>query len=116
MAKVTKSEMLGKIEVICKDYPEIVNFCEHEIELLARKNSSKGQTKVQKENEIILEKIVESLTTIGRPVTITEFQKEVPEMAEYSNQKLSALFSKLVNNKTIVKVVDKKKSFFSIAE
>ena len=37
-------------------------------------------------------------------------------MAEYSNQKLSALLKKLVEAGKVTKVVDKKKSYFSLAD
>ena len=32
-------------------------------------------------------------------------------MAEYSNQKISAMLKKMLDNNTVVKVVDKKKSY-----
>ena len=35
-------------------------------------------------------------------------------MAEYSNQKLSALMKKLVESGRVAKTTDKKKSYFSI--
>ena len=35
-------------------------------------------------------------------------------MANYSNQKLSALLKQLVKENRVVKTVDKKKSYFSI--
>ena len=114
--KLTKKEYFERIEAICAEYPEIVAFCKHERELLDKKNSSKGQTKVQKENESLKVAIVESLRAIGTPVTISEFQASDETMAQYSNQKLSALFSQLVKTEKIVKTVDKKKSCFSIAE
>ena len=114
--KLTKKDVLTKIMGVCADNEEIVNFCQHEIELLDKKNSRSGNSKTQQANEILKEKIVAELTNIGRPVTITEFQKEVAEMAEYSNQKLSALFNQLEKAKVLVKVTDKKKSFFSVAD
>ena len=62
-------------------------------------------------------KIVNALQEIGEPVTISDLQKQNKEMSEYSNQKLSAMLKKLVDNeKTVIKTIDKKKSFFSLAE
>ena len=40
----------------------------------------------------------------------------VLEFSEYSNQKLSALVKQLVDNGEILKTVDKKKSYFEVAE
>ena len=112
--KMTKKEYFEILKGIVADRQDLVDFIDHEIELLTRKASKSGQTKTQKENETIMERIVVALTEIGRPVTITELQNANEEMAEYSNQKLSALLKKLVDNNAIVKTVDKKKSYFSV--
>ena len=37
-------------------------------------------------------------------------------MAEYSNQKLKKKKKKLVDNKQVTKMIDKKKSYFTVAE
>ena len=113
--KLTKKDYFKKIMEVCADNENIVAFCEHEIELLEKKNSSKGQTKVQKENEDIKVAIVDALRTIGKAVTITELQASNENMAQYSNQKLSALLKQLVDTNEVVKTTDKKKSFFSVA-
>ena len=59
--------------------------------------------------------IVNALTEIAKPVTITEMQELNTEMANYSNQKLSALLKQLVESNQVVKTVDKKKSYFTVA-
>ena len=115
--KVTKKDMFNEVIAIAKnlDRQDIVDFAKHEIELLEKKASKSSQTKTQKENEILIESIFSALATVGRPVTITELQTEVVEMSNYSNQKLSALLKKLVDCGRVVKTIDKKKSYFSIA-
>lgn len=116
MEKMTKREMFEMIKGICANDTRIVEFCEHEIELLNRKSSKSTQTKTQIENENIKGAIVNALTEIAKPVTITEMQELNTEMANYSNQKLSALLKQLVeNDKKVVKTVDKKKSYFTVA-
>ena len=116
MEKMTKREMFEMIKGVCANDTRIVEFCEHEIELLNRKSSKNTQTKTQIENESIKGAIVNALTEIAKPVTITEMQELNTEMANYSNQKLSALLKQLVeNDKKVVKTVDKKKSYFTIA-
>ena len=116
MEKMTKREMFEMIKGVCANDTRIVEFCEHEIELLNRKSSKSTQTKTQIENENIKGAIVNALTEIAKPVTITEMQELNPEMANYSNQKLSALLKQLVeNDKKVVKTVDKKKSYFTVA-
>lgn len=93
---------------------DVINFVNHEIELLDRKHSKTSQTKTQKENELIKESIVKALTEIDRPVTITELQNKSAEMEVYSNQKLSALLKQLVQSGIVTKTIDKKKSYFSV--
>lgn len=113
--KKTKREFFGEIREIVKENTELVAFIDHELELLDKKTSTKS-TKVNTEQVELMEKIVNTLNEIGRSVTISELQKENAEMAEYSNQKLSAMLKKLVDNKQVTKMIDKKKSYFMVAE
>ena len=113
--KKTKREFFGEIREIVKENTELVAFIDHELELLDKKTSAKS-TKVNTEQVELMGKIVNALNKIGRSVTISELQKENAEMAEYSNQKLSAMLKKLVDNKQVTKMVDKKKSYFMVAE
>lgn len=119
--KMTKKEtinllidvLMGNQEV--EDMQIFVDFLVHERELLEKKSSNSGQTKTQKENEVIKEKIVETLRGLDRPVLITEIQGANAELANYSNQKISALLTQLVNSKVVNRVVDKKKAYFTLA-
>lgn len=113
--KKTKREFFGEIKEIVKGNAELVAFIDHELELLDKKTSAKS-TKVNTEQVELMDKIVNALNEIGRSVTISELQKENAEMAEYSNQKLSAMLKKLVDNKQVTKMIDKKKSYFMVAE
>ena len=114
--KLTKKEYFGAIRNLVIDNEELVAFIDHEIELLNKKSSKTSPTATQKANLEVKDKIIQALVDIARPVTITELQAERPEMAEYSNQKLSALMKQLVDINQVVRVTDKKKSYFSVAE
>ena len=94
----------------------MLNFLRHEIELLERKASSPKKTAFQEENERIMVILTESLAEVGEPVTISELWEKVPRTKKYSNQKISALFRKMIEEGAIVKTIDKKKSYFSLAE
>ena len=94
---------------------ELVAFIEHEIELLDKKNSSeKKPTAQQTANESIKAAIVAGMTP-NRLYTVTEIQKEIPECAELSNQRISALLRQMIG-KEIVRTEDKRKAYFSLAE
>lgn len=113
--KKTKRDLFLEIREVVAENEELVAFVDHELELLDKKASTKS-TKVNDEQIALMDKIVNVLNEIGRSVTISELQKENAEMAEYSNQKLSAMLKKLVDNKQVTKIVDKKKSYFTTAE
>lgn len=113
--KKTKKDLFLEVREVVAGNEELVAFIDHELELLNKKASTKS-TKVNEEQVALMEKIVNALNEIGRSVTISELQKENAEMAEYSNQKLSAMLKKLVDSKQVTKMVDKKKSYFMVAE
>lgn len=116
--KMTKKEtinllidvLMGNKEV--EDMQIFVDFLAHERELLEKKSSNSGQTKTQKENEVIKEKIVATLRELDKYSTITDIQNANAELGEYSNQKISALLKQLVDNKEVDKMIDKKKAYF----
>ena len=120
--KMTKKEtinllidvLMGTKEV--EDMQIFVDFLVHERELLEKKSSNSGQTKTQKENETIKEKIVETLRELDRPVIITELQGANVELSNLSNQKISALLKQLVDNGIVKREVDKKKAYFTLAD
>lgn len=121
--KLTKKDYFAQLREIVIDRPELVAFIDHEVELLTRKNSGTTQTKTQKENEAVMEMLIDELTKINKPVTITDLMNTSDTVKTYvlengnplSNQKISALFKQLVEANRIVKVTDKKKSYFSVA-
>lgn len=118
--KMTKKDYFNLIaEIIAnadvENQDDIQAFISHEIKLLEKKSSKSKQTKTQKENENIMQEIVSVLATLDTPVTVTELMKADETMAVYSNQKLSALLKKLVDNGTVEKTVEKKKSYFFLA-
>ena len=121
--KMTKKEMFAEIIAMAKGEKltnaipqDIVDFAQHEIELLENKSSKSGPTKTQKENELLIAQLEEALAEFDRPVTVTEFMKESPSsVATLSNQKLSSLLKKCVDErKTVVRTMEKKHAYFSL--
>ena len=121
--KLTKRDyfkmLAGVVENSGADNKEVLQaFINHELELLDKKSASRGTatTAKQKENEDLKEYILGALTEINRAVTITELQAEDARLGELKKQKISAMLKQLVDNNQVTKVVDKKKSYFKIAE
>ena len=92
----------------------LTTFINNEIALLDKRTANKTASKTQVENENIKAKILDALTEIDKPVTISELQALTPELAVYTNQKLSALLTQLKANNLVTKTIEKKKSYFSI--
>lgn len=117
--KITKRDNFNKLLTIREvaEDTQLVEFINHELELLDRKSASHSTAKTanQKANEEIKTKIVDALVQLGKS-TISELQTGSEEMAEYSNQKLSALLKQLVDSKQVVRTMEKKKAYFEVAE
>ena len=120
--KVTKKDYFNALRNLVVDTEvenktALIDFIDNELALLAKKaNSAKSKpSKAQAENEGIKTAIIAALSEAEKALTITEFQTAYPEFAEYSNQKLSALFKQLVDAGAVEKTVVKKKSYFSVA-
>lgn len=124
--KLTKKDYFMKLRGIVADNEELVAFIDHELELLSRKNSGGSQTKTQKENGVVAEMLINELEKLNRPVTITDLMASSSTIREYTytdgketknltNQKISAIFKQLVDSNRLVRVTEKKKSYFSVA-
>ena len=98
-----------------KANPDMVAFIEHELELLAKKNSAeKKPTAQQTANEGIKEVILDVLGKDGGLMTVTDVQKSTEELAELSNQRVSALLRQLVADGYVERVEDKRKAYFKL--
>lgn len=114
LTKREKYEMLAKIEAV-KDNPVLAEFVAHEMELLAKKNAGdKKPTANQVANEGLKTAIVEGMEA-KRLYTVSELMKVIPELAEATNQKVSALLRQLVADGAVVRTEDKRKAYFSLA-
>ena len=121
--KITKRDMFNEIikmmngEQMSVSSQDIIEFANHEIELLNKKSSSSSgkQTKTQLENESYKEIILETLKTADKPITISELMRRSETIAELSNQRVSAMLSQLRKAEKIVRTYEKKKAYFSIA-
>lgn len=111
----TKREKFEMIATLLADNAEIVDFCNHEIELLTnRKSHSKGMTATQKANVEVKAVIVNVLREVETPLTVTEILTD-ERLAMYSNQKISALLRQLVDAHEVIKTIEGKKAKFAIA-
>ena len=109
-------ELLTLNEV--RENARLVEFIQHELELLERKNSSangeKKLTATQVANENLKDAILEEMEE-NRLYTISEMLKALPCCAELSNQKVTRLVAQLVSDSKVIRTEDKRKAYFSKA-
>ena len=117
--KMTKATAWGIIKGIIENsnHPqtaELVAKIDNELALLAKKNSAeKKPTAQQTANVGIMSAIVEGMEP-NRLYTVTEIIKSIPECADLTNQRVSALLRQLVEGGKIKRTEDKRKAYFSL--
>ncbi len=113
--KITKAQKFAMLKAIPQvaENEMLVEFIEHEMELLAKKNSAeKKPTAQQTANIGIGEAIVAHLSSQPtRLFTITEIIKEVPACADLTNQRVSAIVRGLIGV-SVERVEEKRKAYF----
>jgi hypothetical protein len=108
--------MYNEILTVVADNAEMVEFINHEIELLNRKSSAvRKPTKNQLENETFKAEIVDYLKDADAPKTIKELQAEMPSLAGLTNQRITHMLTDLVKSGTLEKNYVKKTPYYSIA-
>jgi hypothetical protein len=91
------------------------NLIQHEIELLNKKNGGERKpTARQIENEGLAPVILNQLAIIGSPITIADLQKSDAELAKLSNQRITAILTKLVKAEKVVRTEVKGRAHFAL--
>ena len=112
--KLTKKQMFEGLLAMPGLSQEQKDFIQHEIDLLEKKNSGeKKPTATQVANEALKMAIVEAVEP-NRLYTVTEMIKEIPALAGLTNQKVSPLANQLVEEGKLTKMVEKRRSYFSL--
>ena len=112
--KMTKRDYFNALLALdaVKADSALVDFINHELELLAKKNASeKKLTPTQKENLTIQEAILNYMED-DVLYTITDLLKNVPECAGLSNQRVSAIVRIMREEKKVERIEEKRKAYF----
>lgn len=119
--KMTKKEMFTLIATLNASNQAIVDFCNHEIELLDNKKSN-GNKKANEKMEKSVELVYNALVSAVVPVSASELigkgglDELANEFGVVSTQKVSAYLNKLVEAGKVEKYIDKKKTYFKVKE
>ena len=117
--KMTKKEMFTLIATLNASNQAIVDFCNHEIELLERKKSqgnAKANEKMEKSVELVYNALVSAIVPVSASELIAKggLDELANEFGVVSTQKVSAYLNKLVAVGKVEKYTDKKKTYFKV--
>ena len=121
--KPTKKEMFNLIKTLLEENTEIVEFCDHEIELLEKKKSN-GKAKANETMDKNVELVYITLANFDNGATPTEIiasgnlngQGLENELGLITTQKVSAYLKKLVDSGRVETLKDKKKTIFKVVK
>ena len=120
-AKITKKDQFISIRTILEgvNRTDLVEFINHEIELLDKKSAKRKPSKNQVTNAELTEVLLEVLEENFDPLTILEIQDKderlqaLEDGTPISNQRMSALLRPLVANGTVIRTEEKRKAKFT---
>ena len=113
LTNVLALEMVLAMEEVKSNQELVEKLTKMKEQFEKKNNSSTGSrklTKTQIENEEIKAQILEVMTS--EPKAIKELQAENESLAEYTNQKLSALLKQLVGENKVERVEEKRTAKF----
>lgn len=115
MEKITKREMFEQIKSHLTNEAEIA-FIDHELELLAKKNSYKSTkpTKTQVANVALKDRIAQVMGASEVPMTASEILKALADDT-LSGSKVTAMLTQMKNDGVVVRTEEKRKAYFSLA-
>lgn len=121
MTNVKALKMAIKVLSETGNMGEVVDKLEKMLETAKKKSATRKPTATQKENEDLKKAITSYLDTTGKHMTVSEMMKEIPELADLSNQRVTSLVTALYSkdhpeNRVIERAMDKRKAVFFIPE
>ena len=115
MQKMTYSKALETV-IATLDHGEVKTKLEALKASISKKNSAdRKPTATQKANEGYKTAILNGMEA-GKAYTITELTKAIPEIAELTNQRVSAIVRQMVEAGTVLRSEVKRKAYFTKAE
>lgn len=121
--KITKREKFEMLKALAEGNDMLVEFIDHEIELLAKKASGGSAKKSEEQEnffEVIRDVLAECNDALGMQCGAIAKDERVASFAwadgkETSPQRVSAMLKKLVDCGDVVKVTEKKVTYFHLA-
>lgn len=83
---------------------------------IAKKNSAERKPTATQTANAGFKVAIENGMELGKKYTITDLMKSISELADLSNQRVSAIVRQMVESGTLVREEIKRKAYFSLAE
>lgn len=115
--KITKRERyesLLKIPAVSAD-PGLVEFINHEMELLSRKNSGERKPTAQQTANEGIKAEVAAILADGTPRTVGEILKELNKGDDLTHSRLTAIVTQMKKDEVVNRHEIKRKAYFSLA-
>lgn len=121
----TRKEMFTSVSDFLAEHDAdtaLIDFINHQIEMLDNKKESKKQSKEQEENATYSNAIYEQMA-FERKYSAVELMKELPAVSDWnanhetelSVQKLASLLKPLVDGGKVIKTTEKRRVFYTKA-
>lgn len=121
----TRKEMFTSVSDFLAEHDAdtaLIDFINHQIEMLDNKKESKKQSKEQEENATYSNAIYEQMA-FERKYSAAELMKELPAVSDWnanhetelSVQKLASLLKPLVDGGKVIKTTEKRRVFYTKA-
>ena len=101
--KPTKRDYFARLRVLAQNEPELVEFIDHEVELLDKKNASNAS----------LQDVIYNAMAEGKQYTVSDLIAEVPALAGMNTQRVAPILTKMRNNVLVSREVVKGKAYFT---
>ena len=114
--KMTQKQYFEQIIEVVKEAgrDDLVKFAEERIKYLEEKSANRKPTVNQQENVEFKAVILEVLDT-EKGLTVSEIMAADERLTGLTNQRVTALLTQLVKAEKVVRTVDKKKAFYTLA-
>lgn len=117
MEKMTNVKALEYVLTNCANLPEDVKTKVETMKASFEKKASvdRKPTPIQQENMGHKQEIL-NLLADGNQYTITDIMKGIPALSDLSNQRVSAIVRQMTLSGEVVRIEDKRKAYFKLAE
>jgi hypothetical protein len=113
--KMTKREYFARLRNVLptnvEGYDDLINFIDHEVELLDKKTTTRKLTPAQMENEKRMEELLAEIE-FDKEYTITNLREDTEAFKGLSSQRATALVGIMINQNKLERKVVKGVAYF----